>query len=104
MKTGKVLELIPEYPSAVSEVVLAYLLGLIRRPYGWPQIAAGLEKLETVLSWAALEDRTLMRRADLLQESTVQWLDAHGRQDLRRALQKEAGTDLFGYYSRGRKR
>lgn len=100
MKSKDALELIPEYPSAVSDVVLAYLLGLIRKPYGWPQIVSGLSKLETILSWAALEDPTLMRRSDLLQESTVQWLDAHDRQDMRRVLQREAGTDLYGYYSR----
>lgn len=93
------LRLIPEYPSAVSDVVLAYELGLIRKPYRWEQVVEGLAKLDRRLSWAALKEPRLMKRVELLQDSTVGWLDSHGRHDMGLEILRNAGEECFGYYS-----
>lgn len=93
-----IIVLIPTYPEAVSDVVLAAHTGFIQKPYSWRRIKRGIKKLSARLSWEALKNPNLMNRVESLQPSTLEYLEENDLADIAEELTSEAEEYLFSYY------
>ena len=93
------LKLIPTYPEAVSDIVLAYHLGLISKPYRWRQIRRGIKKVNKGLSKMSLKEARLLKRTESIQPSTLEYLETNTEIDIEGELNPHLEGFNFSYYS-----
>ena len=96
---NEVIKLIPTYPEAVSDIVLAYNLGLISKPYGWRQIKRGIKKVNKGLSKMSLKEARLLKRTESIQPSTLEYLKTNTTIDIEGELYPHFEGFKFSYYS-----
>ena len=94
-----IIKLIPTYPEAVSDIVLAYHLGFISKPYGWRQIKRGIKKVNKGLSKMSLKEARLLKRTESIQPSTLEYLKNNTEIDIEGELNPYIDDFNFSYYS-----
>ena len=94
-----IIKLIPTYPEAVSDIVLAYHLGFISKPYGWRQIKRGIKKVNKGLSKMSLKEARLLKRTESIQPSTLEYLKTNTTIDIEGELYLHFEGFKFSYYS-----
>ena len=94
-----IIKLIPTYPEAVSDIVLAYHLGFISKPYGWRQIKRGIKKTNKGLLKLSLEEARLLKITESIQPSTLEYLKNNTEIDIEGELNPYIDDFNFSYYS-----
>ena len=94
-----IIKLIPTYPEAVSDIVLAYHLGFISKPYGWRQIKRGIKKANKGLLKLSLEEARLLKITESIQPSTLEYLKNNTEIDIEEELIPYIDDLNFSYYS-----
>ena len=89
----RILQEIPEYPSAVSAAVLALNLGYVPKTRnGGDGLEIGMRRLERQLMWLTAAEPRLIERRTVIQDATVTEL-------LRNGIGKDAIPEEMSYIS-----
>ena len=94
-----IIKLIPTYPEAVSDIVLAYHLGFISKPYGWRQIKRGITNTNQGLLKLSHEAPRLLKITESIQPSTLEYLKNNTEIDIEGELNPYIDDFNFSYYS-----